>query len=292
VSGLLLFAVFGCCAQVAAGTESLRVGTVSRFPDLGVLDASRLQLRSAAALVVDDGGRRVYAKRSTDIKPIASITKLMTAMVVLDAGVPLDEAITITEADRDRLRHSRSRLRTNQATLSRGDMLTVALMSSDNRAAAAMGRTTFPGGTSAFVAAMNRKARALGMRDSHFADASGLDAANRSTAEDLARMVEAAAGYTFIRMATTRAEMEVRPYASGIPLQYRNTNPLIRNANPDWIIGLSKTGYINEAGRCLVMQARIAGRNLYVVLLDSFGKLTPIGDSNRLRKWLEIELGS
>jgi D-alanyl-D-alanine endopeptidase (penicillin-binding protein 7) len=260
--------------------------------DWSTLDASRLHLRSAVALVVDDQGRRVYAKRSSDIKPIASITKLMTAMVVLDAGVPLREAITVTEADRDRLRHSRSRLRTNQATLTREELLTVALMSSDNRAAAAMGRTTFPGGTPAFVDAMNRKARELGMRDSRFADASGLDAANRSTAEDLAKMLRAAVRYPLIRRATTRATMEVSPYLSGPALEYRNTNPLLRNASPDWTIGLSKTGYIDEAGRCLVMQARIARRDLYIVLLDSFGKLTPIGDSNRLRKWLESQPGS
>lgn len=255
------------------------------------LNTSTLQLRSAAVLVADDEGRIIYEKHSKDAKPIASITKLMTAMVVLDAGLPLDEKITILEADRDRLRHSRSRLRTNLATLSRAEMLTVALMSSDNRAAAALGRTTFPRGTPAFVQAMNRKARALGMQETQFADASGLRAENRSTAADVVRMVRAAAGYPFIRKATTTAELTVSPYASATTLDYRNTNPLVRNANPDWHIGLSKTGYINEAGRCLVMQATVGGRSLYIVLLDSFGKLTPVGDSNRLRKWLESELG-
>lgn len=258
--------------------------------DWGALDTSKLQLRSAAAFVVDDQGRRIFAKHSRDIKPIASVTKLMTAMVVLDADAPLDEKITILEVDRDRLRHSRSRLRTKRSTLTRGEMLNIALMSSENRAAAALGRTSVPGGTPAFVRAMNRKARALGMLDSRFADASGLDGANRSTAEDLARMLRAAARYPFIREATTRREMTVSPYASGATLDYRNTNPLVRNASPGWNIGLSKTGYLNEAGRCLVMQARIGGRSLYIVLLDSFGKLTPVGDSNRLRKWLESEL--
>jgi D-alanyl-D-alanine endopeptidase (penicillin-binding protein 7) len=171
-------------------------------------------------------------------------------------------------------------------------MLNIALMSSENRAAAALGRTSFPGGTPAFVAAMNRKAQALGMTSSRFADASGLDGGNRSTAEDLVKMIRAASRYPFIRRATTTAELTVSPYASGATLDYRNTNPLIRNQNPDWDIGLSKTGYLNEAGRCLVMQARIAGRSFYIVFLDAFGKLTPVGDSNRLRKWLESELGT
>jgi D-alanyl-D-alanine endopeptidase (penicillin-binding protein 7) len=265
--------------------------TASTPVDWSALDRSKLKLRSAAALVVDDQGRRIYAKRSRDIKPIASITKLMTAMVVLDAAVPLGEPITIQEADRDTLRHSRSRLRINRARLSRGEMLTVALMSSDNRAAAALARTTFAGGTAAFVGAMNAKAEALGMQDSRFADASGLDAANQSTPEDLVKLLRAAADYPFIRTVTTTARTEVDPYGNGFALEYRNTNPLVRNANPNWNIGLSKTGYINEAGRCLVMQARIGGQPLYIVLLDSFGKLTPVGDSNRLRKWLESELG-
>ncbi|MCG6863472.1 MAG: serine hydrolase [Chromatiaceae bacterium] len=247
-------------------------------------------MSSAIALVADQDGRRVYAKHSGDVKPIASVTKLMTAMVVLDAGLPMDERITILDVDRDRLRHSRSRLRTELATLSRKELLTIALMSSENRAAAALGRTSFPGGSRTFVTAMNRKAKSLGMVHSHFADASGLDGANMSTADDLVKMLRAAVHYPFIRKATTTAELTVRPYASGATLDYRNTNPLIRNASPGWDIGLSKTGYLNEAGRCLVMQARIDGRTFYIVLLNGFGKLTPMGDSNRLRKWLESEL--
>jgi D-alanyl-D-alanine endopeptidase (penicillin-binding protein 7) len=254
------------------------------------LDASRLNLRSDAVLVTDEAGNLVYGKRTRERKSIASITKLMTAMVVLDSGLDLDTPIRIEEADRDRLRHSRSRLWIGRATLSRGDMLMVSLMSSDNRAAAALARTSFPGGTPAFVATMNRKARALGMTDTSFADSSGLDAANRSTAEDLARMIAAAAGYPFIREVTTLGEAEVRPYAGGGALVYRNTNPLVRNQK--WQVELSKTGYINESGRCLVMQARIAGRRLRIVLLDSFGKLTPVGDSNRLRKWIEAGVGA
>lgn len=241
-------------------------------------------IQSGVALVIDHHGNRLYGKNTTEVRPIASITKLMMAMVVLDADVPLDDRITITEQDRDRLRWSRSRLRIGEATLSRRDMLRVALMSSDNRAAAALGRTTFAGGTADFVAAMNAKAAALGMRDSQFADASGLDAANQSTAEDLIRMVHAASQYPFIREVTSTGEYTAHPYADRGTLDYRNTNPLVRDAR--WNVELSKTGYIHEAGRCLVMQAVVAGRRLYIVLLNGQGKMTPVGDSNRLRDWL------
>jgi len=243
-----------------------------------------LQIRSASALIIDDKGQRLYGKNTYQVKPIASITKLMTAMVVLDAGAAMNTAITIVDQDRDRVRNSRSRLRIGEATLSRREMLTVALMSSDNRAAAALARTTFPGGTPRFVDAMNRKAQTLGMSDTWFADATGLDNRNRSTAEDLVKMIRAAAEYRLIREATTRGELSVYPFAGAGPLEYRNTNPLVRN--PNWHVELSKTGFINESGHCLVMQTRIGGRRLYVVLLDAVGKLTPVGDSNRLRTWL------
>lgn len=245
---------------------------------------SGLQIKSSSALIVDAEGNRLYGKNTLEVKPIASITKLMMAMVVLDARVPLETPITIIEADRDRLRHSRSRLRIDQARLSRRELLMVALMSSDNRAAAALGRTTFQGGTARFVEAMNRKAQALGMHDTQFADSSGLDNRNRSTAEDLVKLVRAASRYRFIRETTARGELTVHPFADGTPLEYRNTNPLVRN--PAWNVQVSKTGYINEAGHCLVMQTEIDGRQLYVVLLDAAGKLTPVGDSNRLRAWL------
>jgi D-alanyl-D-alanine endopeptidase (penicillin-binding protein 7) len=240
-------------------------------------------INSASALIVDERGNRIYGKNTREVKPIASVTKLMTAMVVLDSGVSLDTPITIIEADRDTLRHSRSRLRIGQATLSRREMLMVALMSSDNRAAAALARTS-PGGTPQFIAAMNRKARALGMHDTSFADSSGLDNRNRSTAEDLVKMVRGAAQYPLIREATSRGEMTVHPFVDKSTLEYRNTNPLVRN--PEWQVELSKTGFINESGHCLVMQTRIGGRRLYVVFLDAVGKLTPVGDSNRLRTWL------
>jgi D-alanyl-D-alanine endopeptidase (penicillin-binding protein 7) len=243
-------------------------------------------IRSAVALIIDHNGNRLYSRNPTEVRPIASITKLMTAMVVLDAEVPLDDPVTITEQDRDRMRWSRSRLYIDEATLSRRDMLRVSLMSSDNRAAHALGRTTFAGGTEAFVAAMNQKARALGMHDSHFADTSGLDARNVATAEDLVRLIHAAAQYPLIREITSSGEFTAHPYIETKrgPLQYRNTNPLTRDSR--WSVELSKTGYIHEAGRCLVMQAVVAGRRLYVVLLNAQGKLTPVGDSNRLLDWL------
>jgi D-alanyl-D-alanine endopeptidase (penicillin-binding protein 7) len=253
----------------------LFAGPVAAGPDI----------QSGAALVIDHYGNRLYGKNTTEVRPIASITKLMMAMVVLDADVPLDDRITITEQDRDRLRHSRSRLRIGEATLSRRDMLRIALMSSDNRAAAALGRTTFAGGTPRFVEAMNSKAASLGMRDSRFADASGLDAGNQSTAEDLVRMIHAASRYPLIRDITSTGEFAAHPHQNGGAVEYRNTNPLVRDSR--WRVELSKTGYIHEAGRCLVMQAVVADRRLYVILLNAQGKLTPIADSNRLRDWLK-----
>jgi D-alanyl-D-alanine endopeptidase (penicillin-binding protein 7) len=206
----------------------------------------------------------------------------MTAMVVLDSGVDLDEKITITRADRDMIRLTGSRLDFG-ATLSRRELILLAVMSSENRAAMALGRT-YPGGMERFVDHMNRKARSLGMGNSRFADPAGLKADNVSTAKDLARMVAAAEDYPLITRASTTTRMEVRPYSNRGPLTYGNTNRLLKNKN--WDIELSKTGYINEAGRCLVMQANIEGEDVSIVLLNSFGKLTPFGDSNRLRKWL------
>jgi D-alanyl-D-alanine endopeptidase (penicillin-binding protein 7) len=242
-------------------------------------------IHSGVALIIDHEGNRLFERNVTEVRPIASITKLMTAMVVLDADVPLDDEISIIEQDRDRLRWSRSRLRIGEARLSRLDLLRTALMSSDNRAAAALGRTTFAGGTPAFVDAMNAKARELGMFQSHFADASGLDGNNQSTAEDLIRLLDAAAHYPLICEITSTGETEVAPHPKRGPLPYRNTNPLTRDEH--WQVELSKTGYINEAGRCLVMQAVVEGRRLYAVFLNAQGKLTPVGDANRLRRWLQ-----
>jgi len=265
--------------QVAALGNS---GTATADPWRG-LDPKKLKLRSESALVMDQTGRIVYAKQESEARPIASITKLMTAMVILDAGLPMQERITITKDDRDLIQLTASRLGYG-ATLTRGEMLQLALMASENRAACALART-FPGGKPAFVKAMNRKARALGMNDSHFTGPAGLDAGNVASARDVATMVRAAQGYPFIREATTTRSLSVRPYKKRGELRYANTNRLLKNSA--WDIRLSKTGYLNEAGRCLAMQAEIAERSLVIVLLNSFGKLTPFGDSNRIRKWIE-----
>lgn len=239
-------------------------------------------LRSASALILDAEGNVIYGKDTDTVRSIASITKLMTAMVVLDAGLDLEAPVTITRDDRDLVRLTGSRLDYG-ATLSRREMILLAIMSSENRAASALGRT-YPGGTEAFVAAMNAKARELGMNNSRFADPAGLHTENLSTARDLALMVDAASGYPLITEASTTTRMVVHPYRKRGPLTYGNTNRLLKNDT--WAIDLSKTGYINEAGRCLVMKTHIEGEELSIVLLNSFGKLTPFGDSNRLRKWL------
>lgn len=244
-------------------------------------------LRSASAIVIDSEGNVVYGKDADTVRSIASITKLMTAIVVLDGGQSLDEEITITRADRDTIRLTGSRLEYG-ATLTRRELLLLAVMASENRAASALGRT-YPGGTRAFVTAMNAKARALGMANSQFADPVGLKSENRSTARDLALLVAAARKYPLITKASTTRSMEVRPWSSRGPLTYVNTNRLLKNES--WDISLSKTGYINDSGRCLVMQTTIDGEDLSVVFLNSFGKLTPFGDSNRLRKWLRAAGG-
>ena len=244
-------------------------------------------LKSSAALVVDlENGRKIYDKNAQVVTPIASITKLMTSMVVLDAGLAPDETIYIDAADLDVVKHTTSRLGMGTG-LPRIDMLHLALMSSENRAAAALGRA-YPGGSEAFIAAMNRKAIELGMWKTRFVDPTGLSSENVSTAEDLAKMVKAAYEYPLIRAFTTTAAHEVAT-AAGRNLQFRNSNGLVKN--PTWEIGLSKTGYISEAGRCLVMQAMIASRPVIIVLLDSWGKNTRIGDANRLKKWLESHRG-
>ena len=239
-------------------------------------------LRSASALVIDIDGNVIYGKDIDTIRPIASITKLMMAMVIIDSGVDLQEKITVTRDDRDLVQLTGSRLEYG-ATLTRKQMILLAIMSSENRAATALGRT-FPGGMKQFVTQMNAKAAELGMRHSRFADPAGLNVENMSTASDLVKMVAAAYGYPLIRQASTTRRLEVHPYAGRGPLTYGNTNRLLKNES--WDIALSKTGYINEAGRCLVMQANIEGESVSIVLLNSFGKLTPFGDSNRLRKWM------
>jgi D-alanyl-D-alanine endopeptidase (penicillin-binding protein 7) len=240
------------------------------------------ELRSASVLILDDAGNIIYGKDIDTVRSIASITKLMTAMVVLDSGLDLDERISITKKDRDLVRLTGSRLDYG-ATLARRELLQLALMSSENRAANALGRA-FPGGIEQFVVSMNDKAKTLGMVDSYFADPAGLKAENVATAKDLAQLLVAANQYPLIKQATTTTRQRVQPYAKRGPLDYVNTNRLLRNNQ--WDIMLSKTGYINEAGRCLVMRANIEGEPVSIVLLNSFGKLTPFGDSNRLKHWL------
>jgi D-alanyl-D-alanine endopeptidase (penicillin-binding protein 7) len=258
-------------------------------PDWNALSRQdQLNLRSAAALVIDqEDGQLLYAKNTDAVMPIASITKLMTAVVVLDAGLPLDETITIDRADMDRLKGSRSKLKVG-TTLTRRQMLRLALMASENRAAAALART-YPGGTAAFVDAMNQKARQLGMRDTYFRDSTGLDPGNVSTAMDLALLVNTSYNYALIRDFSTtesyRLAFEGSRRKRVHMLAFRNSNGLVRNG--DWEIGLQKTGYISEAGRCLVMQARIATRPVIIVLLDSWGKFTRIADANRIKRWIE-----
>ncbi|MEO8628683.1 MAG: D-alanyl-D-alanine endopeptidase [Betaproteobacteria bacterium] len=249
----------------------------------------RLKLRSAAALVIDqEEGQLLYAKNTDAVMPIASITKLMTAMVVLDAGLPLDEVITISGADVDLLKGTRSRLKLG-LTLTRRELLKLALMASENRAAAALSRV-YPGGTATFVRAMNEKSKNLGMGDTRFLDATGLNPGNVSTAHDLALMVNAGYQYPLIREFTTSSSHNIALMGRRFHrvVAFRNSNGLVRGGH--WEIGLSKTGYISEAGRCLVMQATIGTKPVIIVLLDSWGKLSRIADANRIKRWVE-ELG-
>jgi len=267
-----------CLLTPALLATANTTAAASRFTEL----EGNPNLRSASALVINADGDLIYGKDVDTVRPIASITKLMTAMVILDSGVDLAEPITVTKADRDLVQMTGSRLEYG-ATLSRREMILLAIMSSENRAASALGRT-WPGGLDAFVGQMNAKAASLGMNHSRFADPAGLSVENQSTARDLGFMVTAALNYPLIGEASTTQRLEVRPYRNRGPLTYANTNRLLKNES--WDIALSKTGYINEAGRCLVMQARIDGEPVSIVLLNSFGKLTPFGDSNRLRKWM------
>jgi serine-type D-Ala-D-Ala endopeptidase (penicillin-binding protein 7) len=241
-------------------------------------------LLSHAAFVFDqETGAALYSKNADNIVPIASITKLMTAMVVLDAKLDLDEPVVIDRVDRDVIKGSKSRLPVGTA-FRREDLMRLALMASDNRAAAALGRS-YPGGTPAFVEAMNAKAKLLGLSNSHFVDPTGLAPGNVASPQDLAMMVSAASAYPEIREFSTAHALSVKLPTSRRQLGFVNTNALVRSDG--WNIGLSKTGYINEAGKCLVMQAIIASRPVVIVLMDSWGKFTRIGDANRIKKWIE-----
>jgi D-alanyl-D-alanine endopeptidase (penicillin-binding protein 7) len=239
-------------------------------------------LKSNVALVVDqDTNEVLFSKNESAVLPIASITKLMTGLLISEANLPMDEGITITQADVDMEKGSTSRLRVG-TELSRGELLHLALMASENRAAHALGRT-YPGGLEEFVSLMNAKARMLGMNDTSYVEPTGLSSHNQSSAKDLATLVNVAYGDPTLRELSTSTGYQVA--VGHRTLQYNNTNRLVKN--PSWDIGLQKTGYISEAGQCLVMQARVAGRKIIMVLLDSAGKLTRLADAERVKRWIE-----
>lgn len=270
--------------RVAFTPSAPAVAPVMTAGDLAGLNATRdpLALRSNAALVVDQSNSHILFEKNASIAlPIASLTKLMTALIVVEARQNMDEVLEVTSDDIDRERNSSSRLRVG-SKMARANMLHIALMSSENRAASALGRH-YPGGLPAFVAAMNAKARALGMANARFVDSTGLSSQNIASAQDLAKLVVAAYQHPTIREYSTDSRYAVN--AGGYQLQYMNSNRLVMN--PHWEIGLQKTGYITEAGRCLVMQARVDGRPVVMVFLDSKGKDSRLADAGRIRKWLE-----
>ncbi|AUH50341.1 peptidase S11 [Chromobacterium sp. ATCC 53434] len=261
----------------------------------GVMVASEMsgytapRLNSHSVLVLNGvTGETLYEKNSHQRMPIASISKLMTAMVLLDSGVSLDQLVTVSDAEIDRLKHTTSRLAVG-TTLSRQEMLLLALMSSENRAAATLARTTYPGGTSAFVERMNMKARSLGMFETVFHDPTGLDVRNTSTAADLARMVRAAQQYPLIREFTTTERHQILSVRNRV-LQYKNSNALVREG--DWDIAVQKTGYIQEAGRCMVLQAVVGSQPLVIVLLDAGASSARVNDAKNIKVWLEAHPGS
>jgi D-alanyl-D-alanine endopeptidase (penicillin-binding protein 7) len=269
---------------VFAGISLLFAALTATAQGAAALDASKLQLASANVLVLDAVSHEpIYAKAADDVTPIASLTKLMTAIVTIDGGQSLDAPIAIDMDDFDFLKGSHSRLRLG-AELSRREMLRLALMASENRAASSLARH-YPGGMPAFVEAMNAKAAALGMGRTRFSDPTGLSARNVSTAHDLAALVAAAAQYPLIREFSTTPSHYVEVQPTGQFLGFNNTNALVKSA--EWDIQVSKTGFIREAGKCLVMMATISSRPVVIVLLDSLGRYTRIGDAMRVKYWLE-----
>lgn len=264
--------------------RAVAVPKVASFGQLAGLHAApdALDLKSSVALVVDQDTQEVlFRKNDLAVLPIASITKLMTGLLVSEAKLPMDEMITITQDDVDLEKGSSSRLRVG-TELSRGELLHLALMSSENRAANALGRS-YPGGLSVFVGLMNARAKALGMMDTRYVEPTGLSSKNQSSARDLATLVSFAYGDPTLRELSTSTGHQVE--VGSRTLQYNNTNRLVKN--PSWEIGLQKTGYISEAGQCLVMQAKVAGRKLIMVFLDSAGKLSRLGDAERVKRWVE-----
>ncbi|MFA5170697.1 MAG: D-alanyl-D-alanine endopeptidase [Sulfuriferula sp.] len=261
-------------------------------------DASAPRLSALSVLVLDQKeGQTIYQKNADMETPIASISKLMTAMVVLDAHLDMNEMLEITQADVDKLRHTSSRIAVG-TRLSRGELMHLALIASENRAASALSQN-YPGGHAKFIEAMNRKAKSLGMLHTSFEDATGLSSNNQSTAADLAKMVQAAVRYPLIHEITTTGNYEITRTAQIMVgrkhrkqvrtieqrVAFHNTNQLVRDQN--WEIGLSKTGFINEAGHCLVMQAKIAQKPVIIVLLDAYGRYGRINDAKHIKTWLE-----
>lgn len=275
----------GLRANKRRSTARLVVPAQPSFGQLYGLHAvdDALDLKSSVAFVIDqDTNEVLFSKNPEAVLPIASITKLMTALVVTEANLPLQEGLVVNQDDVNATAGSRSRLQIG-TELPRGDMLHLALMASENRAAHVLGRT-YPGGMTAFVGAMNRKAHELGMHDTRYVEPTGLSSDNQSSARDLAQLVRAAMMHPIIRELSTSLEASVPVGARQSQVQFRNTNGLVRS--PEWEIGLQKTGYIAAAGRCVVMQAQMAGRKLIMVLLDSAGKYSRMGDAERLRKWI------
>jgi D-alanyl-D-alanine endopeptidase (penicillin-binding protein 7) len=275
--------------SVAVASKRKALGVVAKpatpsFGEVAGLHSAHddLALKSSGALVIDQDTHEVLlSKNDNAVLPIASLTKLMTGLVVSEAKLPMNEMIRIEQADVDMEKGSRSRLKVG-TELSRGELLHLALMSSENRAAHALGRS-YPGGLSTFVDLMNAKAKQLGMKDTSYIEPTGLSSKNQSSARDLATLVNIAHGDATLRELTTSPSYEVE--VGNRMLQFNNTNRLVKS--PAWDIGLQKTGFINEAGQCLVMQARVAGRKLIMVFLDSAGKLTRIADAERVRRWVE-----
>jgi len=269
------------------GVRGTKLAAVAERPSFGKLAGLHsamdpLDLRSSVALVIDQDTHEVLLRKNDQaVLPIASLTKLMTGLVISDANLPMSEMIAITQDDVDTEKGSSSRLAVG-TVLSRGDLLHLALMSSENRAAHALGRT-FPGGLDAFVTRMNARAQGLGMADTRYVEPTGLSSRNQSSAHDLATLVAAAYKEPVLRELSTSPGREIE--VGHRTLQYNNTNRLVKS--PQWDIGIQKTGYISEAGQCLVMQAHVAGRKLIMVFLDSAGKLSRIADAERVRRWIE-----
>lgn len=258
--------------------------TFGAFTKQAVKKTYPLNLSSAHVMVVDaKTNQMLYTKNASIATPIASVTKLMTAMVVLDAKLPLNQKLSITKEDVDKLKNTHSRIPVG-TKFTRQEMLHLALMSSENRSAAALSRN-YPGGRSAFIKAMNKKAASLGMTNTRFHDSTGLSPSNVSSAKDLVKMVKAANNYPLIHQLTTTVQKNVQLPSQRAPLLFKNSNSLVRGGK--WSIEISKTGFINEAGHCLVMMANIKNKPTVIVLLDAQGKYTTAGDATRIKDWVE-----